>query len=107
NYRAAKRARSRAEFVAKLGLEEEEIDESIYWMELLIESNLVGKKKLAALASNIFSRNIDDVARAAREGREPCVSGREAKRAVEVICAIYESARTDAPVELPLKEFHP
>ncbi|MGB2937078.1 MAG: Gfo/Idh/MocA family oxidoreductase [Phycisphaerae bacterium] len=61
----------------------------------------------AALASNIFSRNIDDVARAAREGREPCVSGREAKRAVEVICAIYESARTDAPVELPLKEFHP
>ena len=36
NYRAACRARSRAEFVAKIGIVEEEADETIYWLELLI-----------------------------------------------------------------------
>jgi four helix bundle protein len=35
NYRAARRARSRAEFVAKLGIVEEECDETIYWMEMI------------------------------------------------------------------------
>ena len=35
NYRAARRARSKAEFVAKLGIVEEECDETIYWIELL------------------------------------------------------------------------
>lgn len=38
NYRAASRARSDAEMVAKLGIVEEEADESQYWLELLIES---------------------------------------------------------------------
>ena len=38
NYRAACRARSRAEFIAKLGVVVEEADESIYWIELLGES---------------------------------------------------------------------
>ncbi len=37
NYRAACRARSDAEFRAKLGICEEEADESIYWLELIIE----------------------------------------------------------------------
>ena len=41
NYRAACRARSRAEFVAKMGIVEEECDESVYWMELLIDSGQV------------------------------------------------------------------
>ena len=41
NYRAACRARSRAEFVAKLGVAEEEADESLYWLELLLETHLV------------------------------------------------------------------
>jgi four helix bundle protein len=36
NYRAACRARSRSDFVAKLKIVEEECDESIYWMELLV-----------------------------------------------------------------------
>jgi four helix bundle protein len=35
NYRAACRARSRAEFIAKLGLVVEEIDETVYWLELV------------------------------------------------------------------------
>jgi len=37
NYRSACRARSRADFVAKLAIVEEEADESVYWMELLQE----------------------------------------------------------------------
>ncbi len=41
NYRSACRARSAAEFCAKMGIVEEEADESGYWMELLVESELV------------------------------------------------------------------
>jgi len=41
NYRAACRARSPQEFRAKLGIVEEEANESMYWMELLIEAGLV------------------------------------------------------------------
>jgi four helix bundle protein len=40
NYRAACRARSRAEFVAKIGVAEEEADETQYWLELLLETKL-------------------------------------------------------------------
>jgi four helix bundle protein len=49
NYRAACRARSKAEFVAKLGIVEEEADESLFWMELLVEAEIVKPKLLAAL----------------------------------------------------------
>ena len=41
NYRAACRGRSKAEFVAKIGVVEEEADESAYWIELLIEGKIV------------------------------------------------------------------
>ena len=46
NYRAACRAKSRADFIAQLGIVEEECDETVYWMELLVES---GKMKLDAI----------------------------------------------------------
>ena len=49
NYRAACRARSKAEFIAKLGIVEEEADETLYWMGLLIEANLVRKELLENL----------------------------------------------------------
>jgi four helix bundle protein len=41
NYRAASRARSRADFISKMGIVEEEADESLYWLELLTESGAV------------------------------------------------------------------
>ena len=41
NYRAACLARSQADFISKLGIVLEESDESLYWMELLVESDLV------------------------------------------------------------------
>jgi four helix bundle protein len=40
NYRAVCRARSRAEFVAKLGTVVEEADETVFWLEILIESGI-------------------------------------------------------------------
>ena len=49
NYRAACRARSPAEFIARMGVVEEECDECLYWMELLIESSIIEQKLLADL----------------------------------------------------------
>ena len=41
NYRAACRAKSRADFISKMGNVEEECDETIYWMELLIDAKKI------------------------------------------------------------------
>ena len=49
NYRAACRAKSTADFVSKLGTVEEEADECAYWMELLIEAELVKQDQLSPL----------------------------------------------------------
>ncbi|MGD0761392.1 MAG: four helix bundle protein [Candidatus Sulfotelmatobacter sp.] len=49
NYRAACRARSRAEFIAKLGIVLEEADETIFWLELLLEGGIIKHEKLDAL----------------------------------------------------------
>jgi four helix bundle protein len=49
NYRAACRARSKAEFVAKLGVVEEEADESAFWLELIIETDLLSLGKVKPL----------------------------------------------------------
>lgn len=49
NYRASVRARSQADFVAKMGIVEEECDESLFWMELLIESGRVAAPRVADL----------------------------------------------------------
>jgi len=49
NYRAACRGRSKAEFIAKLGIVEEEADESALWMELIMEGGLLEKKLVKEL----------------------------------------------------------
>jgi len=49
NYRSACRAKSTADFVFKLSIVEEEADESIYWMELLVESAVVQEALLESL----------------------------------------------------------
>jgi four helix bundle protein len=49
NYRAACRGRSKAEFIAKLGISEEEADESAYWMEVIIEGKLLKPKQVESL----------------------------------------------------------
>jgi four helix bundle protein len=49
NYRAVCRAKSTADFVNKLRNVEEECDESLFWMELLVENGLVKSSRLAGL----------------------------------------------------------
>ena len=49
NYRASCRARSQAEFIAKIGTVEEEADETALWLELLVESGIMPAQKLSAL----------------------------------------------------------
>jgi four helix bundle protein len=54
NYRAACRARSKPDFIAKLGTVEEEADESAYWLEMLVEAKVV---KLNAVAELLAEAN--------------------------------------------------
>ncbi len=49
NYRSACRAKSIADFISKMGIVEEEADESLYWMELLIEAGIGVNMKMEAL----------------------------------------------------------
>ncbi|HQU92139.1 MAG TPA: four helix bundle protein [Pyrinomonadaceae bacterium] len=44
NYRTACRGRSKAEFIAKLGIVEEEADESCHWLEMIVESKLMEER---------------------------------------------------------------
>lgn len=46
NYRAVGRARSRAEFIAKMGVVIEEADESAFWLELLVDGGIIPKPRL-------------------------------------------------------------
>lgn len=41
NYRAACRGRSKADFIAKLGIALEEVDESVYWLEIVAETKIL------------------------------------------------------------------
>lgn len=49
NYRASCRARSKADFISKMGIVEEETDESVFWIEMLIDTNLVKRNLVADL----------------------------------------------------------
>ena len=46
NYRAACRARSKAEFIAKLGIVVEEADESVFWLEIMTETDILDIHKV-------------------------------------------------------------
>jgi four helix bundle protein len=72
DYRAASRGRSKAEFVAKLGIVEEEADESGYWMEMIIEGELLKAKLVQPLLNEaneltkIFAQSRISASRALR-----------------------------------------
>jgi four helix bundle protein len=51
NYRAACRAKSRRDMAAKLAIVEEELDESVYWLEVIIEQGLLPRASLEGLMS--------------------------------------------------------
>ncbi len=72
NYRAACRGRSPAEFIAKMGIVEEECDESVYWMELLIEAGLMPKERLSDLmreADELLAITVSSI-KTARKNRQ-------------------------------------
>ena len=69
NYRAACRARSQADFISKIGVVEEEADESAYWLELLRETG------------SADGRRVDDLSKEANELTAIfTASGRTARR---------------------------
>jgi four helix bundle protein len=49
NYRAACRGRSRAEWISKVGIVVEEADEAVFWLEMLLDCEIVAQSKLADL----------------------------------------------------------
>ena len=49
NYRAACRGRSKAEFISKLGIVEEEADECAFWLEIIIEAGMLKARRVASL----------------------------------------------------------
>jgi len=72
NYRASCRGKSTADFISKMGTVEEEADESIYWMELLIEAGLLHKDDLIHLldeANQILAISISSII-TARKGKK-------------------------------------
>ncbi|WP_295666938.1 four helix bundle protein [uncultured Mucilaginibacter sp.] len=65
NYRAACRARSQAEFHSKLSIVVEEADESVFWMEILVEAEVVKPSELGYL--NDEANQILKIASASRK----------------------------------------
>lgn len=71
NYRSACRGKSRADFIAKMGIVEEEADESALWLELIAEAGLLPEAKTVALhteAGEITAIAVSSI-RTARAGR--------------------------------------
>jgi four helix bundle protein len=72
NYRAAIRSRSRADFVARMGIVEEECDETVYWIEVLVELGLLSETRTSALqeeANEILAVTISSI-KTARKGKQ-------------------------------------
>jgi len=73
NYRAACRAKSPADFIAKMGIVEEEADETLFWLELLEESDLITAAKLTAIkeeANELIAITVASI-KTARRNRVP------------------------------------
>jgi four helix bundle protein len=78
NYRAACRARSRAEFISKMGIVEEEADETLYWLSMMLEaklseSNLI--KNLMDEANQITAMVVSSIKTARKNKRKNAERG--------------------------------
>lgn len=72
NYRAACRARSKPDFLSKMGIVEEELDECLYWMELLAETKLIEVSRLKNLekeANELLSITVSSIKTARRNSQ--------------------------------------
>ncbi len=76
NYRAAIRGRSRADFISRMGIVEEECDETLYWIEIIIELGLVPAARTTELqreANEILSIVVSSI-KTARKGTKSQIS---------------------------------
>jgi four helix bundle protein len=74
NYRAACRAKSTADLIAKLSIVEEEADECLYWLELLVESGSIGEakvKNLMAETNEILAMTVASIKTLRRKPAHP------------------------------------
>ncbi|MCX5885830.1 MAG: four helix bundle protein [Proteobacteria bacterium] len=72
NYRAACRAKSPADFIAKMGIVEEETDETVYWLELLVKSGLIQERDIRDLideANQLLAITVSSIKTAKRNKR--------------------------------------
>ena len=72
NYRAACRAKSTADFISKMGTVEEEADETLYWMELLLDDKIVEESLLEPLmkeADEILAMTVSSIKTARKNNR--------------------------------------
>jgi four helix bundle protein len=53
NYRSACRARSRADFISKVGITVEEADETAFWLELIVDAGIIKRPKLESLLAEV------------------------------------------------------
>jgi four helix bundle protein len=58
NYRAACRARSRADFISKLGVVLEEADETLFWLDCLVDSEIVSQDSVKPVRSECHERSL-------------------------------------------------
>jgi four helix bundle protein len=83
NYRAACRGRSRAEFAAKLGVVEEEADESAFWLELIIEGGFLTENRVKPLLieaveiTKIMASSRISASRKVRANRQSAIGNRQ------------------------------
>lgn len=86
NYRAACRSRSKAEFISKIAVVEEEADESLFWLELIVESKLVPASKILPLSREadeltaIMAASHISASRALRTNQHSEISNQKSKR---------------------------
>ncbi len=84
NHRAACKARSAAEFSAKIGLVEEEADECAYWIELLVDSGAVQPAKVGALCAEAAELTAIAAASAKTARRRPSAKSALANRQLAI-----------------------
>ncbi|HYN25272.1 MAG TPA: four helix bundle protein [Pyrinomonadaceae bacterium] len=83
NYRAACRGRSTAEFIAKIGVVEEESDESAFWLELIIEAALLRASRVTPLLkeanelTKIMARSRISASTRVRANRQSAIGNRK------------------------------
>lgn len=73
NYRAAVRGRSRGDFLSRMGIVEEECDESLYWVDVLIELEFVSGKRVEELrkeANEIIAITVSSIKTARKDAKK-------------------------------------